>query len=91
MPTGRFVQDVIGTRFRINVSPNLQLTSFVQYADESHTFGTNTRLRWTFNPLGDVFIVYNHNLRTRDPLTLQRTLGFASNQLLVKVQYAFRY
>jgi len=91
MPEGRFVQDVVGTRFRINVSPDLQVTSFVQYADESQTFGSNTRLRWTFDPLGDVFIVYNHNLRTRDPLTLQRTLGFSSNQLLVKLQYAFRY
>jgi len=91
MPEGRFVQDVVGTRVRFNASPDLQLTSFVQYADESHTFGTNTRLRWTFSPLGDLFVVYNHNLRTRDPLTFERALGFASNQLLVKVQYAFRY
>jgi hypothetical protein len=91
MPAGRFVQDVVGARLRLNISPDLQLTSFVQYADASHTFGTNTRLRWTFNPLGDLFVVYNHNLRTRDPLTLERTLGFASNQLLVKMQYAFRY
>jgi hypothetical protein len=91
LPEGRFVQDVVGTRLRINVSPDLQVASFVQYSDEEHTFGTNTRLRWTFNPLGDVFVVYNHNLRTRDPITLQRMLGFSSNQLLVKLQYAFRY
>jgi len=42
-------------------------------------------------PLGDLFVVYNHNLRTRDPLTLRRELAFASNQLLVKMEYAFRY
>jgi hypothetical protein len=91
MPEGRFVQDLVGTRLRLNVSPDLQLTSFVQYDNESDSFGTNTRLRWTFRPLGDLFVVYNHNLRTRDPLTLRRELVFASNQLLVKVQYAFRY
>lgn len=91
MPEGRFVQDVIGTRFRVNFSPDLQLTSFVQYSDDAHNFGTNTRLRWTFNPLGDLFVVYNHSLRTRDPVTLRRTVGFDSNQLLVKLQYAFRY
>jgi len=91
MPEGRFVQDVVGTRVRFNVSPDLQVASFVQYADESHSFGTNTRLRWTFSPLGDLFVVYNHNLRTRDPLTLQRTLAFDSNALSVKAQYAFRY
>jgi hypothetical protein len=88
---GRFVQDVIGTRLRLNVSPDLQVNSFLQYDNESESFGTNTRLRWTFNPLGDLFVVYNHNLRTRDPLTGRTDLWFASNQLLVKLQYAFRY
>lgn len=91
MPEGDFTQDVIGTRLRLNVSPDLQLTSLLQYDTESHSVGTNTRLRWTYRPLGDLFVVYNHNLRTRDPLTLQPQLSFASNQLLVKLQYAFRY
>ncbi len=91
MPEGDFTQDLIGTRLRLNFSPDLQLTSFLQYDTESHLFGTNTRLRWTFRPLGDLFVVYDHNLRTRDPVTGQRQLAFASNQLLVKAQYAFRY
>ena len=91
MPEGNFHQDLLGTRWRLNVSPDLQLTSFLQYDTESSSFGTNTRLRWTFSPLGELFVVYNHNLRTRDPVTLQRELVFASNQLLVKAQYAFRY
>jgi endoglucanase len=91
MPEGSFAQDLVGTRLRVNVSPDLQLSSFLQYDTESQSFGTNTRLRWTFHPLGDLFVVYNHNLRTRDPVTLRRELVFASNQLLVKVQYAFRY
>ena len=91
MPEGDFTQDLLGTRLRLNFSPDLQLSSFVQYDSESNSFGTNTRLRWTFNPLGDLFVVYNHNLRTRDPITLRRELAFGSNQLLVKTQYAFRY
>jgi hypothetical protein len=91
MPEGYFVQDLVGTRVRLNVSPDLQLNSFVQYDNASESYGTNTRLRWTFNPLGDLFMVYNHNLRARDPVTRRRELVFASNQLLVKVQYAFRY
>jgi hypothetical protein len=91
MPEGDFSKDLIGTRLRLNFSPDLQLTSFLQYDTESDLFGTNTRLRWTFRPLGDLFVVYDHNLRTRDLVTGQRRLAFASNQLLVKVQYAFRY
>jgi hypothetical protein len=104
---GDFTQDLIGTRARMNVSPDLQLNSYVQYDNTSDSFGSNTRLRWTFAPLGDLFVVYNHNLRHDiDPTTglplagglqtdptrrLDRRWGFASNQLLVKVQYAFRY
>ena len=91
MPEGDFTQDLVGTKIRLNFSPDLQLTSFQQYDTESRSFGTNSRLRWTFNPLGDLFVVYNHNLRTRNPVTLRRELAFASNQLLVKMQYAFRY
>lgn len=91
MPAGRFVQELIGTRLRVNVSPDLQLNSFLQYDNESESLGTNTRLRWTFNSLGDLFVVYNHNLKTRDPLTRRTDLRFASNQLLMKLQYAFRY
>ena len=86
-----FVQDLVGTRLRVNVSPDLQINSFLQYDNESESFGTNSRLRWTFNPLADLFVVYNHNLRTRAPLSRDRTLQFESNQLAVKVQYAFRY
>ncbi len=91
MPEGNFTEDLASARFRLNVSPDLQLTSFVQYDTETESVGTNTRLRWTFRPLGELFVVYNHNLRTRDPVTLQPRLGFASNQLLIKLQYAFRY
>jgi hypothetical protein len=91
VPEGTFRQDLVGTRVRLNVSPDLQLSSLVQYDTESHSLGTNTRLRWTYHPLGDLFVVYNHNLRTRDPLTAEPEVTFTSNQLLVKLQYAFRY
>jgi len=104
---GHFTQDLYGTRVRVNVSPNLQFNSYAQYDNQTDTFGANTRVRWTFSPLGDLFVVYNHNLRHDiDPETgrpysgsvvsdptrrLNPRWGFASNQLLVKVQYAFRH
>jgi hypothetical protein len=75
----------------VNVSPDLQFNSYLQYDNESDSFGTNTRVRWTFRPAGDLFVVYNHNLRTLDPLTRDRQLRFTSNQLLVKLQYALQY
>jgi hypothetical protein len=88
---GRIVQDLIGTRLRVNVSPDLQLNSFLQYDNESQSFGTNSRLRWTFSPLGELFVVYDHNMGTRQLSTRRSRFEFASNQLAVKMQYAFRY
>jgi hypothetical protein len=92
LPQGNFTQEVIGSRFRFNVSPDLQLNSYVQYDNDSRLVGTNTRLRWTFSPVGDLFVVYNHNVRELlDASQSVRGHAFASNQLLVKLQYAFRY
>ena len=85
LPEGGFDLTLVGTKLRLNLSPNLQLDSFVQYEAEGRTFGTNTRLRWTFRPRGDVFLIYNHNLRE-----IQDRWRQDSNELLVKVQYTFR-
>ena len=95
---GDFTQEVVGTRLRVNFSPDLQVNSYLQYDNGSDSFGTNTRLRWTFSPLGDLFVVYNHNLARSlvagdapGSAIDRRSWGFASNELLVKLQYAFRY
>ncbi len=89
---GDFIQQVVGSRFRLNVSPDLQLNTYLQYDNGSGLVGTNTRLRWAFSPLGDLFVVYNHNMRELlDPVDRIRGYGFDSNQLLVKLQYAFRF
>jgi len=85
LPAGDFTQALLGGRVRLNLSPDLEISSFVQYDDETRDLGTNTRLRWTFHPLGDLFIVYNHNVRD-----LADRWALSSNQLLVKLQYAFR-
>jgi hypothetical protein len=85
MATGRFTQTVTGTRLRVNISPDLSIASYVQYDTDSESFGTNTRLRWTFRPVAELFVVYNHNVRS----ILDRW-RLDSNQLLVKLQYAWR-
>lgn len=83
---GDFDQKVVGIRAVLNVSSDLQLASLVQYDDESRQVGTNTRLRWTFDPLGDLFVVYNYNVIDRmDRWALDAT------QLMVKAQYAVRW
>ncbi|HET7292685.1 MAG TPA: DUF5916 domain-containing protein, partial [Vicinamibacteria bacterium] len=61
LPEGSFSQDVYSARIQLNISSDLQLSSLIQYDNQSRSLGTNTRLRWTFHPLGDLFVVYNHN------------------------------
>jgi hypothetical protein len=89
---GDFTQQVTGMRARVNVSPDLQFNSYLQYDNTTDSFGTNTRVRWTFSPLGELFVVYNHNIRELNPAPgTPREWRFDSNQLLVKLQYAWRY
>lgn len=85
LSTGDFDQTLVGNRLRLNLSPDLSFSGYVQYDTDSDSVGVNTRVRWTFAPAGDLFIVYNHNVRE-----LEQRWQRESNQLLVKVQYAFR-
>ncbi|MDP2957943.1 MAG: DUF5916 domain-containing protein [Longimicrobiales bacterium] len=86
LEAGDFDQKVVGVRAVLNASSDLQIASFVQYDDETRELGTNTRLRWTFHPLGDLFLVYNYNVVDRlDRWALNAT------QLMAKVQYALRW
>jgi hypothetical protein len=86
MPQGDFTEELYSGRVEFKYSSDLQLSSLLQYDNESESFGTNTRLRWTFHHLGDLFVVFNHNLQR----SINDRFRFDSNQLLVKLQYALR-
>lgn len=83
---GDFDVTLLGGKVRLNLSPNLQLNSFLQYDTEEGALGTNTRLRWTFHPRGDLFIVYNKNIRD-----VEGRFRSDASELLVKVQRNFRW
>ena len=86
LPEGDFTLSLVGTRLRLNMSPDLSLSSYVQYDNDSSSIGVNTRLRWTFRPAADLFVVYNHNIKSVEDRWQQQ-----SNQLIVKLQYAWRW
>jgi hypothetical protein len=86
LATGNFDQTLIGTRVRFNITPDLQLNSFVQYDTDSKSIGLNSRLHYIFLPLGDIFIVYNYN--TNQDLNSEWQL--IGNQLIIKARYTFR-
>ncbi len=71
-------------------TPNLVLTSFVQYDTESQNIGTNTRLRWTIKPGNDLFIVWNRGWK-RQILTPQDvSIVPESDIVAVKLRWTFR-
>ena len=85
LPAGGFNQTLIGNRLRLNLSPDLSIASYVQYDTVSESVGINTRLRWTFRPEADLFVVYNHNVQS-----IADRWQLDSNQLVIKAQYAWR-
>jgi hypothetical protein len=85
LPAGSFTRDLLGTRLGLNFSPDLVLSSYVQWDNDSESLGTNTRLRWTFSPLGELFVIYNTNVY--DPFDRWRT---DTNQISVKLRYTWR-
>jgi hypothetical protein len=85
LPAGEFSQSLVGTRLRMNFSPDLSIASYAQYDTDSDSIGVNTRLRWTLLPVAELFVVYNHNVRS-----LLDRWQLESNQLLIKLQYTWR-
>jgi hypothetical protein len=85
LPEGDFTQDLFGGKLQFSFSSDFELSSFIQYDTESRSIGTNTRLRWTFAMLGDLFVVYNHNINKITGNVYQ----FESNEFIVKLSYGF--
>ena len=85
LSAGPLRQTLVGTRVRMNFSADLSISSYGQYDTDSDSVGINTRLRWTFLPVAELFLVYNHNVHS-----LLDRWQLDSNQLLVKLQYTWR-
>jgi hypothetical protein len=89
LPSGDFTTQQYEGRLQVNVSPDLTVGSLLQYDTESRSLGSNTRLRWTYSPYGDLFVVYNVN--TTNELAPQSAWTLDTTELLVKLQYALRW
>ncbi|NND78877.1 MAG: carbohydrate binding family 9 domain-containing protein [Maribacter sp.] len=79
--------------FRMNLgldfTPDISLSSNIQYDDISEVLGTNTRFRWIITPGTDVFFVYNHNWRN-NPVLDKRFFTVQQGGAL-KIVYTYRF
>ena len=89
LPAGNFVQRLWSVRAAYAWSPNLVLSSFIQYDTASENVGTNTRLRWTIRPGNDLFIVWNRGWQRiiTDPHV---SIVPQSDLVAVKLRWTFR-
>lgn len=87
---GRFIQRLWRLESTLAWNAYIVLTTFVQYDSESRNLGMNTRLRWTFQPGNDLFIVWNRGWQ--QPVRSPRELALApeSEMLAVKLRWTFR-
>ena len=86
LPAGDFTKDLFVGRVQLHFTTNLNASLLGQYDNESRSVGFNNRIRWTFDPYGDLFVVYNHNVQD-----FGDSWDLESNGLTIKVQRAFRF
>lgn len=87
---GSFAQRLWQTNFAFSFNPNVVLTSFIQYDNESSAVGANTRLRWTLKPGNDVFVVWNRGWKRLILSPEDRSLLPESDLLAIKLRWTFR-
>ncbi|WP_297086468.1 DUF5916 domain-containing protein [uncultured Draconibacterium sp.] len=83
IPAGDFSKELLAVRTALNINSNLNFSLFTQYDNESESVGSYSRLRWTFAPLGDLFVVYKHNIQPKITDKWRQD----QNQLIVKLTY----
>ncbi|UCE41393.1 MAG: carbohydrate binding family 9 domain-containing protein [Candidatus Aminicenantes bacterium] len=86
MPAGEVDIQLGRARIDLFLTPNFQILSFLQYDNITKSLGLNTRLRFTYRSLLDIFLVYNRNW-----LDTQGRFLSELNQFFVKVQYSWRW
>ena len=73
----------------LDFTPDISLSSNIQFDDISDVLGTNTRFRWIITPGTDIFFVYNHNWLNNP--TLNRRLFTTQQGAAMKAVYTYRF
>src|SRR5262245_39939990 len=86
LPDGDFDTQIAELRANFSFSPELSWNNFVQWDNESDTFGVQSRLRWIPVPEQEVFLVWNETLESDSSSSAP-----LSQELSFKITYAFRF
>ena len=88
-PQGNFVEKLWQFKGALSWNPDLSLSTFIQYDNISYALSSNTRLRWTFRPGDDFFVIWDRAW-TRDVTRTGINLGPTAESITAKIRWTFR-
>ena len=87
LPAGDFTADIASFQVDYGFSPRLSLRTLSQYNSLTEQLSTSARLRYTYRPGSDIYIVYDEARRDIDIPASPFVEQYRDHQLLVKVTY----
>jgi len=88
-PQGNFAEKLWQFKGALSWSPDLSLSTFVQYDNVSFDLSSNTRLRWTFRPGDDFYVIWNRTW-VRNPALPGINFGSDAESVTAKIRWTFR-
>ena len=87
LPEGDFEVKIVSGRVSVAFTPDLTWNTVVQYDNISKQVGLNSRLRWTWRPGNDLFLIVNQGWDYANSARLIRP----SSEIILKVAATFRF
>lgn len=88
-PQGNFVERLWQFKGALSWNPDLSLSTFVQYDNISFDLTSNTRLRWTFKPGDDFYLIWDRTW-VRNVTRPGLNLDPDAQSITAKIQWTFR-
>jgi Domain of unknown function (DUF5916) len=88
-PQGNFVEKLWQFKGALSWSPDLSLSTFVQYDNVSFDLSSNTRLRWTFRPGDDFYVIWDRTW-VRNVTHPGTNLDPDAESITAKIRWTFR-
>ncbi len=89
LPQGNFVEWLWQFKVIYAFTPDLVLSSYTQYDNDSRDIGLNNRLRWTIAPGRDIYLVWNYSWERPLDRPLSSSIPL-SNQIALKFRWTWR-
>jgi hypothetical protein len=88
---GSFTTHLAGSRITYSMTPLMFASALVQYNSTNHLMAANARLRWEYAPGSELFVVYNEERDTLDPLGAPRFPELANRSFIIKINRLLRF